>query len=630
MEGSKIRPKQGEACPELGDANKNGALRTGAGAIQQGIDGRIVWFAILAYTLVYSVLAILKHQALKSTTFDLGLFDQVLWNTTRGNVLESSVLGFNFLGDHFSPILFPLAGIYLVVEDVRALLVLQSFILALPALPLYWLCRDFVTARWARIVVPLAYLLHPTLGCINLFDFHPIVVVVPCFMFAAFFLEKRSYGKMCVALAIAALAKEEVPITTAVVGLYLMVFHRNWKWGGGVFAASCAYFLFVTEIAMPGIVSIPADTDFSYIHRYEHLGDSKLEVVKNLVVHPLDSLIKSWTPLKGVQLVIFLLPMGFLPLFSRRCLLALPAFTYTYLSSRDTQFHAAYQYAAVFLPFLWYAAAGSIENLGRWWAAARFPRPLLASFGIAGALVFGVVFGTYKQTRYIQWTRPWEFMKNYHQADLDAVRKLIPPDASLSTTNTLGPQFAHREELRPLFSNDQKYYAGMRRSPYFPTRYYLWSLYDAYPPSYYERVESLVCRKKLKTLYARNGLILLERTPEDINETLAWYDDAQQRFGKADVDTKVAILAEAAERQDHIAIPLLFEGFVDEHKTVRRAALTAAGHIKVWILLPAIADLFKTDPDPEIRAHAEQVGNGIFVHSLKLFRGCDADPGGPV
>ncbi|MCU0694738.1 MAG: DUF2079 domain-containing protein [Polyangiaceae bacterium] len=320
--------------------------------------------------------------------------------------------------------------------------------------------------------------------------------------------------------------------------------------------------------------------------------------------------------------------MGFLPLFSRRCLLALPSFTYTYLSSRDMQFNAAYHYGAVFFPFLWYAAAGSIENLGRWWAAARLPRPSLASFGIAAVLVLGVVLGTCLMTLNIQVFRPWEPENNYHQADLDAVRKLIPPDASLSTTNTLGPHFAHREELRPLFSRDQDYYTGMRKSPYFPTRYYLWSLYETHPQGYYERLEFLVCRKKLKPRYTKNGLILLERTPEDINETVAWYDDVEKRYGRADADTKVALLAEVEERRDHIAVPLLFEALLDEHKTVRRAALNAIDRTRLWLLARAVQELSETDPDPELRAHAEQVRRAIYERSQQEFRGCDADPGG--
>jgi hypothetical protein len=65
------------------------------------------------YFLVYSTLSVLRHESYHSSGFDLGLFDQVFWNTTQGRPFESTMsqalpVPHSLLGDHFSPIFWVL------------------------------------------------------------------------------------------------------------------------------------------------------------------------------------------------------------------------------------------------------------------------------------------------------------------------------------------------------------------------------------------------------------------------------------------------------------------------------------------------------------------------------------------
>src|SRR5207248_4155862 len=95
--------------------------------------------------------AVERHQALLTNAEDLGFTDQVIWNFLHGQFyrfstyqdaefstdidLESVRRPDSLLAFHVEPILLPLAPLYLVVPDVRAILWLQGVALALGAIP---------------------------------------------------------------------------------------------------------------------------------------------------------------------------------------------------------------------------------------------------------------------------------------------------------------------------------------------------------------------------------------------------------------------------------------------------------------------------------------------------------------
>ena len=132
---------------------------------------------IMVYTVIFSYFTILRHYSFDSGAWDLGTYEQMLWNTinsgrlfwTAPDVINST--GF-FFGTHFSPILFIILPIYFLYQATETLLVLQSFVIALGALPLYWLARDELKSKIGGFVIALAYLLYAPLHGVNWFDFH--------------------------------------------------------------------------------------------------------------------------------------------------------------------------------------------------------------------------------------------------------------------------------------------------------------------------------------------------------------------------------------------------------------------------------------------------------------------------
>jgi HEAT repeat protein len=70
----------------------------------------------------------------------------------------------------------------------------------------------------------------------------------------------------------------------------------------------------------------------------------------------------------------------------------------------------------------------------------------------------------------------------------------------------------------------------------------------------------------------------------------------------------LAIALDASSSDDPAARAVISEALADDNPFVRRYALLAAGVLGSGELLAAAAEMAATDPDAEVRATAEEVG----------------------
>src|SRR5260370_34800630 len=158
---------------------------------QQLIAWGILILIMVVYTLDMSHQAILRYDTFKATAFDLGNMDQVLWNTIHGRLFQFTNQATDYYGPptrlavHFEPIILPLSLLYLFYADPRILLVFQTLVLVSGALPVFLLTRKYLP-EWPILaaLMVVAYLLSPPRVGINIFDFHPIPLSTPLFLYA--------------------------------------------------------------------------------------------------------------------------------------------------------------------------------------------------------------------------------------------------------------------------------------------------------------------------------------------------------------------------------------------------------------------------------------------------------------
>lgn len=428
----------------------------GSGRIARGSSARrlsplfLVLVVALAWAALMAILAIRKHDTLHSQSFDLAIFDQLLWNTTNGHPFEVSFYrqGTQF-AHHFSPALALFTPLYWIWSDVRILLVAQATIIALVAPCLWWAASHRLRAPGAAVVLGLAALVHPTSSWLSLADFHPDILLMPLIPLAFALIWQ---GQISRALAVAGamlLVKEDAAAVVFGIGLYLATMPGRRLLGLGLGAAALLWFVGATQVAIP---HFRGGEPYPFAGRYRHLGADPAEILWTGLTQPsvIAALVLSPSALQYV--VNLLAPLAALPLFSPRVLLAAaPAIVGTALSNYDLQRSLALQYAAAVVPVLLVAAIDGAANVRDWAgerairAGRRLPRPLeldLALLMLAStALVFVRDNGVSRHWAEGSFSQPPQMNAFLFAKDL------IPPDASLAASNTLGPHFAHRPFL---------------------------------------------------------------------------------------------------------------------------------------------------------------------------------------
>lgn len=400
--------------------------------------GFIALCVAAAYFLLYSTLAVLRHESYHSFRFDLGLFDQVFWNTTQGRPFESTMsqalaVPHSLLGDHFSPLLLVLMPFYYAFPHPETLLVIQTFALALGAWPVYLLARLKLPAGYALLWVAVYFLFVP-LAYINLYDFHEVALSVAPLGFGLYFLEKGRRGWFLFSLLVTFLIKEEMALIGAGFGLYALIGKRDWKLGLGVLVGSLLAFAAVIQLAIPYFAE---GRTYPYIKlRYAEVGGSPTGVVTTMLTNPL-RIVRALLELKKVYfaIAIFGPVLGLSAAAGWASLVLLPTLGYLLLSNYEPQFSFTTQYSAPLIPLV---IGTSILALARLPETAR--RPVMAAV-VASSLIFSWAFGDLPFSRKFDpslFSTPSRYTLFVRQL----VR--ITPDASVSGESSFPVHFAER------------------------------------------------------------------------------------------------------------------------------------------------------------------------------------------
>jgi uncharacterized membrane protein len=478
----------------------------------------LIWLFVLALFLVLGVSASFRHLNGHSTFYDLGIMDNFVWQTLHGRLFFYPQYGISYFGDHFAPILFLFVPLYAIWTSPLVLILGQALALAIGGWFVYQIAHRHVQREawaWAFTVM---YALHPTVLHVAMFDFHPIALMIPLSLAAYYCYLTQRWIWLSISLALTAACQEEAAITVAAFGMYMLVFGRQTvaRWiGATTMLAATAYFVIVMKVIIPAFQ--PGEThQWVYVSRYGHLGSSTREILRTLVLHPLDALVGSFELYKLETLLWLLLPLGLLPLLGWRVLLvALPALGYTYLSSRPNQFRIYYQY---FSPILGWLVVAAIQGQSVWAGLAKrivvprlTPRRQLAVLGLplTVALVAAIVIDNRLSPIKLVFFEPHPFRK-----DLEALDRIIGPEASVSVTNRLAPSFAHRREyyLALDFIFNRELNARLGVPDYRDTAFHLFDLTALEGSQDRERrVAQLLKDERYGVRYYRFPLVLFER-----------------------------------------------------------------------------------------------------------------------
>jgi len=393
-----------------------------------------------------AALSVLRHRAFETGRFDLGNMVQAVWSTAHGHLLQVTNLRgeqISRLAAHVDPILVLFAPLWLIWPSPSLLLVTQAIVVALGALPLFWLARKHTGSERAALGFSLAYLLYPATEWMTLNEFHPVALACPLLLFAIWYLDDDRLLPFSAFALLAALTREEIPLVIAGLGLWYALSRRRWLIGGAIILAGLAWTAIAVQVVIP---HFNHGSKSSFYGRYDAVGGSAAGIVKKVFTDP-GRLLSVAFDHRGFHYVLdLLLPIAALALLAPLMLVALvPELALNLLSSVDAQSSIHYHYVAGEIPILFAAAAMGARRLGRWADAA-------AMVAVAAALVGNYLLGPMPLWRFVpggETLQARSAQVSTHDHIADRQLALIPPKAAVSATNSLG---AHLSERRRIYS----------------------------------------------------------------------------------------------------------------------------------------------------------------------------------
>ena len=463
----------------------------------------IAWGMILLYIVTFSWLAILRHASFNSSAFDLGIYDQVVWNTLHGRLYFYTTTGQPLLhfSNHADPSLIFVAPFYLIFDSPITLLVLQATVIGLGGLPVFWLARQMLKSNFAALSLLVAYLSFPSLQIVPLWDFHPPALATGLLLYAFYFMVRRKYGWFLLFAVISMGFKEQIPLIVSFMGLYLLVIERRWRIGAVTIAIAAVYFLVIMYWVIPANSVVGKHLFLGY---YADLGSTPAEIIVTAITRP-DIVLKNvWQPAKLAYLRDILAPFGFLPLLGLPVLLiGLPSLAINLLSANPAMHDATQaQYISTVAPWLALGAVFGLHTLYRG-GIRLFPRAerwLLPVLSIAVLLVasyFHIVRGRSP----LSFARPrWEITAHDRLAERFIAQ--IPPDAPLSAQSKLYPHVAHRIKAYQFPDVNDAEYVFLDVTT---------SSWPIHPNDLQSKFEELLASGEFGILDAADGYILLKR-----------------------------------------------------------------------------------------------------------------------
>src|SRR3989344_6104351 len=200
----------------------------------------LLLICISIYSLYFSLFTINRYQKCYAHYYDLGIMHHTVYNTYKAietgdfsRILELTN-PHNYSADqikrmaiHNDMLLSLFAPFYFIYDGPETLLILQSVGVALGALFVFGIGRVVFSEDkyrdWIGLIFAIAYLLYPPLQKGNSFEFHAVTFATTLLLGMFYFLLIKRYIASFIFMLFALLSKEQVGLTTAAFGLYILI-----------------------------------------------------------------------------------------------------------------------------------------------------------------------------------------------------------------------------------------------------------------------------------------------------------------------------------------------------------------------------------------------------------------------
>ena len=416
-----------------------------------------------AYAYFFAEIAITNHHALNTRTIDLGIYDNIFFQSSHGRPLESTLLqGGSHVSAHFDPILVILSPLYRLWPRAELLLILQSVWCGAGVVAAYLLGRYQLGSRAWGLIWAVAYALHPALHGANLYGFHSLTLLFTPLLFALHFLLSGKLRLYYAMLPLLLLIREDVSLLMCFVGLFAVISGEpGYKRAGWITIGICLVYFVVTKTVIMSSVGLfnQGAGSYGYSYYYKGMIPNKLgefDFFTTLLTNPAFIVAYVAEAPKLHYLLVVFFPLLFLPAWAGRArVMLLYGLIFILLASKPAVFSSHFQYSAIFMPVAFALAPFGLRRLQQarskdtGLTAAIMGCVLVASLLVSwkhGAIVENSSFrgGFRPVTRSLTETK-----RERYDSFVEFIGQ-IEPEASVSVTDGLGPHVSNRAEVYQL------------------------------------------------------------------------------------------------------------------------------------------------------------------------------------
>ncbi len=478
-----------------------------------------LWIAIGTYCGIFGTMSVLRYLSFHTAFFDLGIYDHAIWNIAEQGDLSYLAWG------HFRPIVGVYALFYKLFPSAITLLLLQTFVISLSAVPLYYIAKKKLGHGFYALLIVIIYFLYSPVQYNNLFDFHADHLIILLMFWGFYFLEKNKPLAFFLVCLPGLFLKEPLILSMGAMGLYAIVRYRMYKSGSILLIGSLLFFFLVVNVLLPGLNEGVyggelLEKSFSY------LGSSVFEIARNIFLQP-GIIVKEIGDIWKMGYLAFLfVPLLLIPLLSPLSLFpALPALAISLLSQWRTHYWIQYQYTASLIAPIFVALIYGLKLLSKregylktWFkkhlrislARSRFLKTSLFTI-LAVSIYYNITLSPSPISVFF-WKR---IMRDYYQTAYtiterdrvldNAIRTFIPKEASVTSQNTVNNSYlAHRTEYQSFVWGTEKtdYIVLDRKRADFIRD-------EAYKREYEEKFNRL--SESYKIIFFYDGIYIFER-----------------------------------------------------------------------------------------------------------------------
>lgn len=448
----------------------------------------------ILFGLLYSILSLVPHYNFQTNAFDLGIFNQAIFQYAHLKIGPNTIREVpSLFSDHFEPILLFIAPLYYIFKSYT-LLIVQIFMTIFGAIGVFLLVKRETKNQFLSLISMIIFCLFFGLITAIVFDYHNNTIAAMLIPWIFLAILERKIFLFYVSLVLLLICKENMALIGLFIGLSILLFENKKVKKHGIISicVSIIYFLVTLKI-------ISYLNGGQYDHwDYQNLGSSPAEAIKNIVIHPLKTIWLLFDSEKKLKMWILLLASGgILAIFrGKYSILLIPILAQKFFAQNEIFWGYTFHYAVELAPIVAIGLGIFINSL-----KGKLQKPIAISFMIINLIILTQIhfYNGEKITRILN--KEYYFTKN-HIDSLEKAIRLIPKNSSISAQNTIVPHLVDREvylfpttkkvEYVILNTNDKNIWPLMNRQELM------------------DNIQRLKTDKKHETIYEKDGVIVFK------------------------------------------------------------------------------------------------------------------------